>query len=85
MSNETIFDKIIAGEMDADVVYEDERALAFRDIDPQAPVHDLIIPKSKIKSVNEVQVEDEELVGILYGWPTKLRRRRGSMTPGTGW
>lgn len=65
MSDETIFDQILAGEMDADVVYEDEQALAFRDIDPQAPIHDLIIPKRTIKSVNEVNVDDEEIVGHL--------------------
>jgi histidine triad (HIT) family protein len=65
MSEQTIFDQIIAGEMDADVVYEDERSMAFRDIDPQAPVHDLVIPKEKIASVNDVTVEDEELVGHL--------------------
>lgn len=65
MSEETIFDKIIEGEMDADVVYEDDRSMAFHDIDPQAPVHVLVIPKKKIKSVNDVTVADEELVGHL--------------------
>lgn len=65
MSEETIFDKIIEGEMEADVVYEDDRSMAFRDIDPQAPVHDLVIPKKRIQSVNDVTVEDEQLVGHL--------------------
>ncbi|MFB6356637.1 MAG: HIT domain-containing protein, partial [bacterium] len=66
MDEETIFQKIIDGEMDADVVYEDEEALAFRDINPQAPVHILIIPKKRIPTVNDIKPEDEELVGHLY-------------------
>ena len=45
---ETIFDKILKGEIPADVVYEDDNILAFRDINPQAPVHVLVIPRKKV-------------------------------------
>lgn len=61
----TIFQKIIDREIPADIVYEDERALAFRDIHPQAPVHVLVIPKKRIAKIAEMTREDRELVGHL--------------------
>jgi histidine triad (HIT) family protein len=64
--SETIFDKIIAGEIPADIVYDDDRILAFRDINPQAPVHILIIPKKPIPTINDLTAEDAELVGHLF-------------------
>lgn len=62
---ETIFSKIIRREIPADVVYEDDDVLAFRDINPQAPVHVLIIPKAEIATVNDIQPGQAELVGKL--------------------
>ncbi len=61
----TLFEKIIAREIPADIVYEDELALAFRDIAPQAPTHILVIPKKPIPRVGEAQSEDQELLGHL--------------------
>jgi histidine triad (HIT) family protein len=62
---ETIFSKIIRKEIPADIVYEDELALAFRDVNPQAPVHILIIPKQPIISIAEATPEDAALLGHL--------------------
>ncbi len=61
----TIFDKIIAREIPADIVYEDEHVLAFRDIHPQAPVHVLFIPKRPVPTLNDLQPGDEAMVGRL--------------------
>lgn len=61
----TLFEKIIAREIPADIVYEDEQCLAFRDIHPQAPVHVLVIPKKPIPRVGEAAEEDASLLGHL--------------------
>lgn len=61
----TLFEKIIAREIPADIVYEDDRALAFKDISPQAPTHILVIPKKPIPRVGEASTEDEALLGHL--------------------
>ena len=59
----TIFSKIIAREIPADILFEDELCLAFRDIRPQAPTHFLVIPKKEIVSLAELSAEDEQIVG----------------------
>ncbi len=59
----TIFSKIIAREIPADILFEDELCLAFRDIRPQAPTHFLVIPKKEIVSLDELSAEDEQIVG----------------------
>jgi len=61
----TIFTKIINKEIPADIVYEDDLCLAFRDINPQAPVHILIIPKKSLPELNDAGIEDERLLGHL--------------------
>jgi histidine triad (HIT) family protein len=66
MSSDCLFCKIIAGEIPADVVYQSETALAFRDISPQAPTHVLIIPRKHISTINDIEVQDEAVVGSLY-------------------
>jgi histidine triad (HIT) family protein len=63
--SETIFSKIIRREIPADIVYEDDLALAFRDVHPQAPVHILIIPKRVIVSIDQVSTADAALLGHL--------------------
>lgn len=63
---DTIFGKIIRREIPADIVYETETVLAFRDINPQAPVHILIVPKKPIATINDLESADAELVGQLY-------------------
>ena len=61
----TIFEKIIARELPADIVHEDEQCLAFHDVNPQAPIHILIIPKKCIPRVGEASDEDQSLLGHL--------------------
>ena len=61
----TLFEKIIAREIPADIVYEDDSVLAFRDISPHAPVHVLIVPKKLIPRLAEAKVEDQNLLGHL--------------------
>jgi histidine triad (HIT) family protein len=61
----TIFTKIINKEIPADIVYEDDLCLAFRDINPQAPVHILIIPKKTLAQLNDAGIEDQRLLGHL--------------------
>lgn len=61
----TLFEKIIAREIPADIVYEDNQVIAFKDIEPQAPVHVLIVPKKPIATLNDLSAEDAELMGRL--------------------
>ena len=61
----TLFEKIIAREIPADIVYEDDRVLAFKDINPQAPVHVLVIPKQSIPRIAEAADHDQDLLGQL--------------------
>ncbi len=69
---DTIFRKIIDREIPADIVYEDDLCLAFRDIAPQAPTHVLVIPKKPITSVDEIAEEDAPLFGHLWQVIPKL-------------
>ena len=73
----TIFSRIIRGELPADKVYEDDEILAFRDINPQAPVHVLIIPKIEIATVNDIEPEHAELVGKLLLVAKKIAADEG--------
>lgn len=73
----TIFSKIIAKEIPADIVYEDELVLAFRDIAPQAPVHVLIIPKEEIPTANDVAKEHEATLGRLITVAARIARDEG--------
>ena len=73
----TIFSKIIAKEIPADIVYEDELVLAFRDIAPSAPVHILIIPKAEIATANNVTAADEAALGRLFTAAAKIARAEG--------
>ena len=61
----TLFEKIAAGDIPADIVFEDDRAVAFRDLHPQAPTHVLIVPRKPIPRADAVGPEDEALVGHL--------------------
>jgi len=65
MSERTIFARIIDREVPADIVHEDDQCIAFRDIDPQAPVHILVIPRKPIPSLADATDEDRELLGHL--------------------
>jgi histidine triad (HIT) family protein len=67
---DTLFGKIIRREIPADIVYEDELCLAFRDITPQAPTHILMIPKQPLPSLAAAELEDKALLGHLL-WASK--------------
>lgn len=67
MSDKTIFKKIIDGEIAADVVYDDDHCLAFNDINPQAPVHVLVIPKKEITSMQTLADDDLPVMGHICG------------------
>ncbi len=73
----TIFKKIIDKEIPADIVYEDDLCLAFRDIDPKAPTHIILIPKKEIPSMAEVSENDKELIGHLYIVASKIAKDEG--------
>src|SRR5579883_1526681 len=73
----TVFEKIIAGELPANIVYRDDRVVAFRDIRPAAPVHLLIVPLKVIPTTDEVVDEDEALLGHMMIVARDLARRLG--------
>ena len=77
MAEETIFRKIIDKEIPSDMLYQDEFVTAFRDITPQAPVHILIIPNKLIATTNDIEIEDEVLIGKLYSVAKKLAKQEG--------
>lgn len=64
--NDCIFCKIINKEIPSSIVYEDERIIAFRDIEPLAPTHILVIPKEHISSLTEIKPNNKELIGEIY-------------------
>ncbi len=72
-----IFCKIVAGEIPAAKVYEDERAVAFRDINPQAPTHALVIPRRHVASLGEAGEGDEALLGHLLLVAARVAREAG--------
>jgi histidine triad (HIT) family protein len=80
--SDCLFCKIIAGEIPADIVYQDDTALAFKDINPQAPVHFLVIPKKHIATLADAEDDDELLLGHLLRVVTKLAEKEGYTEPG---
>ena len=78
----TIFSKIIAREIPADIVYEDDVVLAFRDIAPQAPVHILVIPKKEIATANDVTADDERVLGRLFRTAASIAADQGIAASG---
>lgn len=64
--SDCLFCKIVAGDIPADIVYQNDRALAFRDIRPQAPVHVLVIPKIHVATLNDLPVDDARLGAALW-------------------
>lgn len=76
-SQPTIFQKIISKEIPADIVYEDEQSLAFRDINPQAPVHVLVIPKRRIPMLSMAEDSDKDLLGHLMLTAAKVAEIEG--------
>lgn len=72
-----LFCRIVAGEIPAKRIYEDDRILAFEDINPQAPLHALVIPKTHIATLNDLSAADDALVGGLVRVAAGIARERG--------
>ncbi len=77
MTERTVFSKIINGEIPCDEVYSDELCIAFRDIQPQAPVHILVIPRKEIASLLCVDEKDQSLLGHLLLVASKIAKQEG--------
>ncbi|MBK35432.1 MAG: histidine triad nucleotide-binding protein [Gemmatimonadetes bacterium] len=77
MAEETIFSKIIRKEIPADIIYKDDLVTAFRDINPQAPTHILIIPNKVIPTVRDVTADDEAAMGRLFTVAAQIAREEG--------
>ena len=78
----TIFEKIAAREIPANIVYEDEQVVAFRDINPQAPLHALIVPRQPLARIAEARPEDEAMLGHLLFKAALVARQLGLETGG---
>ena len=72
-----LFCKIIDGQIDSDIVYEDEQVIAFKDINPQAPTHILIAPKKHISTLLDLEEADNQLIGHIYQVANKLAKEEG--------
>lgn len=79
---ETIFDRIIAGTAEADIVYENEHVVAFREINPEAPVHVLVVPRTRMRSIAEVTDHDPEIIGKLMHGIAETARKLGLESKG---
>lgn len=77
MPDDCLFCKIANHELPSDMLYEDEEYVVFKDIHPQAPVHLLIVPKTHIRSVNDIEPEHTELVGGLFTLAAKMALEQG--------
>lgn len=72
-----IFCKIIKGEIPSSKVYEDEDIIAFKDIQPEAPIHILLVPKKHIKSLNEIEEKDEQLISKIFYTIKNIAKEQG--------
>ncbi|MFT5259504.1 MAG: histidine triad (HIT) family protein [Gammaproteobacteria bacterium] len=77
MTPDLLFTKIIRGEIPADIVFQNERVTAFRDVNPQAPVHILIVPNKRIPTVNDIEQTDEAVMGELFTVAKALAKEEG--------
>lgn len=77
MSEDCLFCKIISKEIPADIVYEDDKVLAFRDINPQAPIHILIIPHKHINTINDANKDDQNLLGYMVLVAAQIAKDNG--------
>jgi histidine triad (HIT) family protein len=73
----TLFERIVAGEIPAKIVFKDDRVTAFRDIRPRAPTHILVVPNKAIPTANDIADEDEALVGHLFTVARDLAKQEG--------
>ncbi|MFI5610430.1 histidine triad nucleotide-binding protein [Amycolatopsis sp. NPDC051903] len=79
---ETLFERVIAGEIPADVVYEDDKTFAFRDIKPQAKVHVLVVPRKRYRNVGELAASDPELLSAVVLAARKVAELEGIVESG---
>lgn len=77
-----LFCKIVAGEIPATKVYEDDRVIAFNDINPQAPTHVLVVPKEHIATLNDLSASHDDLVGAMVRTAATIAKDRGIDGPG---
>ncbi len=77
MSEDTIFQKIVRGEIPADIVHQDDMVTAFRDINPLAPVHVLVVPNRVIPTADDVTADDDALVGRMVRVASEIAREEG--------
>lgn len=76
-NTDCLFCKILDGEIPADVIFESDVAIAFRDINPQAPTHALIIPRKHIATINDIGEDDHALIGGLYAAAKSIAKQEG--------
>lgn len=72
-----LFCKIVAGEIPASKVYEDDRLIAFNDINPQAPMHVLVVPKQHVSTLNDLSASHDDLVGAMVRTAATIAKDRG--------
>lgn len=77
MADNCLFCKMVSGAIKPDIVYDDDSVLAFRDINPQAPLHVLVIPKKHIATLNDARPEDAALLGKLFCTAQKIAAEAG--------
>lgn len=77
MADDCLFCKMVQGEIKPDTLYEDEHVLAFKDVNPQAPVHFLVIPKQHIATLNDLDDSHTELIGRMYLAAKKIAKEQG--------
>jgi histidine triad (HIT) family protein len=77
MTEKTLFQKIMDGELDGEILYEDDKCAVLRDINPQAPTHVLIVPRKVIPSLDDLTEEDEALIGHLFVVAKKIAADEG--------
>ena len=82
MTDNCLFCKIASKQIPADLVYEDDQVLAFKDISPQAPVHQLIIPKQHITTLNDLDIDHRGLLGHMVFTATQLAAEQNLSEPG---
>ena len=82
MTEDTIFGRIVQGEIPADIVYQDDLVTAFRDVNPQAPTHVLIVPNKAIPTAADVTPEDEQTLGRMFIAAAKLAEDEGVAADG---
>ena len=76
-NDDCLFCKILAGDIPADIIYESDTAVAFRDINPQAPTHAVIIPRKHIATINDIEPEDQSAVGSLFTAAREIAAQEG--------